>query len=321
MKRRIMVTGAAGQIGSELTPALRVRYGGDNVLAVAHITEPTEDVLATGPIEYADVTDKDSIGELISRYRIDTIHHLAAILSARGEQNPDSAWEVNINGLKNILDLAREYELAQIIIPSSIAVFGPQTPRDGTPQETVLRPNTIYGVTKVAGELLCDYYHDKYGVDVRGMRFPGLISYKTPPGGGTTDYAVAIFYEAVKYNRYTCFVKERTVLPMMYMPDAIRCFIDLQEADGSRLKYRNAYNVTGFSFNVTDLADAIRRHIPDFRIDYRPDFRQKIADSWPNTIDDSAARRDWGWKPKYTLQSMTEEMIEQLRRRHERGEL
>jgi len=321
MKRRIMVTGAAGQIGSELTPALRVRYGGDNVLAVAHITEPTEDVLATGPIEYADVTDKDSIGELISRYRIDTIHHLAAILSARGEQNPDSAWEVNINGLKNILDLAREYELTQIIIPSSIAVFGPQTPRDGTPQETVLRPNTIYGVTKVAGELLCDYYHDKYGVDVRGMRFPGLISYKTPPGGGTTDYAVAIFYEAVKYNRYTCFVKELTVLPMMYMPDAIRCFIDLQEADGSRLKYRNAYNVTGFSFNVTDLADAIRRHIPDFRIDYRPDFRQKIADSWPNTIDDSAARRDWGWKPKYTLQSMTEEMIEQLRRRHERGEL
>ena len=321
MKRRIMVTGAAGQIGSELTPALRVRYGGDNVLAVAHITEPTEDVLATGPIEYADVTDKDSIGELISRYRIDTIHHLAAILSARGEQNPDSAWEVNINGLKNILDLAREYELAQIIIPSSIAVFGPQTPQDGTPQETVLRPNTIYGVTKVAGELLCDYYHDKYGVDVRGMRFPGLISYKTPPGGGTTDYAVAIFYEAVKYNRYTCFVKEQTVLPMMYMPDAIRCFIDLQEADGSRLKYRNAYNVTGFSFNVTDLADAIRRHIPDFRIDYRPDFRQKIADSWPNTIDDSAARRDWGWKPKYTLQSMTEEMIEQLRRRHERGEL
>lgn len=321
MKRRIMVTGAAGQIGSELTPALRLRYGDENVLAVAHITEPTEDVLATGPIEYADVTDKDGIGELISRYRIDTIHHLAAILSARGEQNPDSAWEVNINGLKNILDLAREYELAQIIIPSSIAVFGPQTPQDGTPQETVLRPNTIYGVTKVAGELLCDYYHDKYGVDVRGMRFPGLISYKTPPGGGTTDYAVAIFYEAVKYNRYTCFVKEQTVLPMMYMPDAIRCFIDLQEADGSRLKYRNAYNVTGFSFNVTDLADAIRRHIPDFRIGYRPDFRQKIADSWPNTIDDSAARQDWGWKPKYTLQSMTEEMIEQLRRRHERGEL
>jgi nucleoside-diphosphate-sugar epimerase len=316
-----MVTGTAGQIGSELTPALRERYGGDNVLAVAHITEPTEDVLATGPIEYADVTDKDSIGALISRYRIDTIHHLAAILSARGEQNPDSAWEVNINGLKNILDLAREHELAQIIVPSSIAVFGSQTPQDGTPQETVLRPNTIYGITKVAGELLCDYYHDKFGVDVRGMRFPGLISYKTPPGGGTTDYAVAIFYEAVKYNRYTCFVKERTVLPMMYMPDAIRCFIDLQEADGSRLKYRNAYNVTGFSFKVTDLADAIRRHIPDFRIDYRPDFRQKIADSWPNTIDDSAARRDWEWKPKYTLQSMTEEMIEQLRRRHERGEL
>jgi nucleoside-diphosphate-sugar epimerase len=316
-----MVTGTAGQIGSELTPALRERYGGDNVLAVAHITEPTEDVLATGPIEYADVTDKDSIGALISRYRIDTIHHLAAILSARGEQNPDSAWEVNINGLKNILDLAREHELAQIIVPSSIAVFGSQTPQDGTPQETVLRPNTIYGITKVAGELLCDYYHDKFGVDVRGMRFPGLISYKTPPGGGTTDYAVAIFYEAVKYNRYTCFVKERTVLPMMYMPDAIRCFIDLQEADGSRLKYRNAYNVTGFSFKVTDLADAIRRHIPDFRVDYRPDFRQKIADSWPNTIDDSAARRDWEWKPKYTLQSMTEEMIEQLRRRHERGEL
>lgn len=321
MRRRIMVTGAAGQIGSELTPALRARYGGENVLAVAHITEPTEDVLATGPIEYADVTDKDSIDALIKHYRIDTIHHLAAILSARGEQNPHSAWEVNINGLKNILDLAREHEIAQIIIPSSIAVFGPQTPQADTPQETILRPNTIYGVTKVAGELLCDYYHDKYEVDVRGMRFPGLISYKTPPGGGTTDYAVAIFYDAVKYNRYTCFVEERTVLPMMYMPDAIRCFIDLQEADGSRLKYRNAYNVTGFSFNVADLADAIRRHIPDFRIDYQPDFRQKIADSWPNTIDDSAARQDWGWKPKYTLQGMTEEMIEQLRRRHELGDL
>jgi nucleoside-diphosphate-sugar epimerase len=319
--RRIMVTGAAGQIGSELTPALRARYGAGNVLAVAHITEPPDDMLGTGPIEYADVTDKDSIGALIKHYRIDTIHHLAAILSARGEQNPNSAWDVNINGLKNILDLAREHEITQIIIPSSIAVFGPQTPQDGTPQETILRPNTIYGVTKVAGELLCDYYHDKYGVDVRGMRFPGLISHKAPPGGGTTDYAVAIFYDAVKYNRYTCFVKEQTVLPMMYMVDAIRCFIDLQEADGSRLKYRNAYNVTGFSFNVADLADAIRRHIPDFQIDYQPDFRQQIADSWPNTIDDSDARKDWGWKPKYTLQGMTEEMIEQLRQRHERGEL
>jgi nucleoside-diphosphate-sugar epimerase len=321
MKRRIMVIGAAGQIGSELIPALRELYGCDNVLAVAHKTEPRENVKNNGPLEYADVTDRNSIETLIIRYKIDTIHHLASILSGRGEQSPDLAWEVNINGLKNVLDLSRDYKLAQIIVPSSIAVFGPQTPQNNTAQETVMRPNTIYGITKLAGELLCDYYHDKYGVDVRGMRFPGLISHKTLPGGGTTDYAVAIFYAALKYKHYNCFVEERTVLPMMYMPDAIRCFIDLQEADGSRLKYRNAYNVTGFSFNVSELVENIRLHIPDFQINYQPDFRQKIADSWPNSIDDSAARQDWEWKPTYTLNSMTEDMISQLRLRQEQGEL
>lgn len=317
--KKIMVIGAVGQIGSELTLALRDKYGADNVLAVGRQTKPSDELLGSGPFEFADAVDKPSIEVLIKKYNIDTIHHLAAILSGTGEKNPQMAWTVNMDGLKNVLDLARDYKLARVIVPSSIAVFGPGTPLQNTPQQTVLRPTTIYGVTKVAGELLCDYYYTKWGVDVRGMRFPGLISWKTPPGGGTTDYAVAIYYEAVKHKKYKCFVEARTTLPMMYMPDAIKCHIDLAEADGSKLRYRNAYNVTGFSFDVPTLANSIRKYIPELEVTYEPDFRQKIADSWPDSIDDTAAREDWGWAPGYTLDEMTKDMITNLRIQHEKG--
>ena len=316
---RMMVIGAAGQIGSELVMALREKYGNKNVVAIGRKTAPSKEVEESGPWEFADANEKESIERLIKKYNIDTIHHLAAILSGVGEKDPDRAWRVNMDGLKNVLDLARDYKLTRVIVPSSIAVFGPTTPKDNTPQETILRPSTMYGVTKVAGELLCDYYWHKYEVDVRGMRFPGLISWKTPPGGGTTDYAVAIYYDAVKYKKYKCFVAERTVLPMMYMPDALKCHIDLQEADGSKLRFRNAYNVTAFSFNVKQLADSIRKHIPELEITYDPDFRQAIADSWPNSIDDSAARKDWNWKPDYDLDAMTRDMIANLRIQHAKG--
>lgn len=317
--KNIMVIGAVGQIGSELTMALREKYGNDNVVAVGRKTPPSDELKNSGPFEYADCNNKESIENLVKKYDIDTIHHLAAILSGVGEKNPELAWNVNMNGLKNVLDIARDYKLARLIVPSSIAVFGPGTPLQNTPQQTIMRPNTIYGVTKVAGELLCDYYYEKWGVDVRGMRFPGLISYKTPPGGGTTDYAVAIYYEAVKIGKYECFVEERTTLPMMYMPDAINCHIDLQNADASTLRYRNAYNVTGFSFDVKTLADSIRKVIPELEVTYAPDTRQKIADSWPDSIDDSAAKEDWGWNPQYSLDAMTEDMIKNLRVMHEKG--
>jgi nucleoside-diphosphate-sugar epimerase len=319
--KNIMVIGAAGQIGSELVMALREKYGYGNVVAVGRSTKLPDEVTESGPCEYADARNKESIVELIKKHKTDTIHHLAAILSGSGEKNPELAWDINMNALKNVLDIARDMELSRVIVPSSIAVFGPGTPLQNTPQQTVLRPSTIYGVTKVAGELLCDYYWFKWGVDVRGMRFPGLISYKTPPGGGTTDYAVAIYYEAVKQKKYTCFVEERTILPMMYMPDAIKCHIDLQEADGSKLRFRNAYNVTAFSFDVKELADSIRKHIPELKVNYEPDFRQKIADSWPDSIDDTAAREDWNWKPDYNLDAMTGDMIKNLRIMHKEGKI
>ena len=319
--KKIMVIGAVGQIGSELTMALREKYGNDNVVAVGRKTKPSDELKNSGPFEFANCNDKESIENLVKKYDIDTIHHLAAILSGSGEQNPELAWNVNMNGLKNVLDIARDYELARLIVPSSIAVFGPGTPLQNTPQVTILRPNTIYGVTKVAGELLCDYYFEKWGVDVRGMRFPGLISYKTAPGGGTTDYAVAIYYEAVKTGKYTCFVEERTTLPMMYMPDAIKCHIDLQNADASKLRYRNAYNVTAFSFDVKTLADSIREIIPELEVTYEPDYRQKIADSWPDSIDDSAAKEDWGWENEFDLDAMTADMIKNLRIMNDKGEI
>ena len=310
--KRILVTGACGQIGSELVIELRQKYGGDNVIAAGHKTKPSQTLLNSGPFEFIDTSNKETVETVVKRYDTDTIYHMAALLSAVGEKNPQLCWEVNINGLYNILEIAREYELARVFCPSSLAVFGPETPRDNTPQETILCPSTMYGVTKVAGELLCDYYFKRFGVDVRGVRYPGIISSETPPGGGTTDYAVAIFYEAIQHKRYTCFVKEDTVLPMMYMPDCIRASIELMETDLSKLKHHADFNLTAMSFSAGELAAAIKKYIPEFTCEYKPDFRQEIADSWPRSIDDSIAREEWGWKPAYDLSTMVKDMLEKL---------
>ncbi len=319
--KKILVTGAVGQIGSELTLALRERYGAENVVATGRKTKPSKELLDSGPFHFIDVANPDSVKEMVQKYNIDSIIHMAAILSAVGEKNPQLCWDVNMNGLYNILELALKHKMTRLIIPSSIAVFGPGTPLDNTPQETVLKPTTMYGVTKVAGELLCDYYVQRFGLDVRGLRYPGIISAETLPGGGTTDYAVEIYYKAVEQKRYTCFVKEETKLPMMYMPDCIKATIDLGEADFSKLKHHSDFNLGAMSFTVGELAASIKKHIPEFEVDYEPDFRQAIADSWPNSIDDSAARKEWGWQPSYDLDTMTQDMLEKLTARHRQGKL
>ncbi len=310
--KKLLVVGAAGQIGTELVMELRKRYGNDNVVAMGRKTEPSEIVKSSGPWEWGDVTDPEPFAEVLKKHDIDTVYNMAAILSAVGEQKPQLAWNVNMNGLYNLLEMAREMKLARVLVPSSIAAFGPETPRQNTPQETILRPRTMYGVTKVAGELLCDYYFQKFGVDVRGVRYPGIISSETLPGGGTTDYAVAIFYEAIKHRKYECFVREDTVLPMMYMPDAIDGLIQLAEADVSALRHHSDFNMAAISFSVGELAAEIKKHIPEFECTYKPDFRQEIADSWPQTIDDSAAREEWGWKHEWDLPKMTAHMLEVL---------
>ncbi|MBL7064518.1 MAG: L-threonine 3-dehydrogenase [Anaerolineae bacterium] len=320
-RTKILVTGACGQIGSELTMALREKYGNENVIASGHKTEPSPTLRDSGPFAFIDVTRRETVEEIVNRYNIDTVYHLAAILSATGEKNPHLAWNVNINGLYNILEIARERKMTRVFCPSSIAAFGPETPRDNTPQETILRPTTMYGVTKVAGELLCDYYFQRFGLDVRGCRYPGIISSETPPGGGTTDYAVEIFYEAIKHKRYTCFLREDSVLPMMYMPDCIKATLDLMEADLSRLKHHADFNLAATSFGPAELVAEIKKHIPEFVCEYKPDFRQKIADSWPRTIDDSAAREEWDWEPKYNLAAMTADMLEKLGQKHAEGRL
>jgi nucleoside-diphosphate-sugar epimerase len=319
--KRILVTGATGQIGSELTLELRRKYGRDNVVAAGHKRKPSEQLSESGPFEYVDTTDQTSIRKVVNDYDIDTIYHLAAVLSAVGEENPQLAWHVNMDGLYDVLEVARENKLQRVFWPSSIAAFGPNVPRVNTPQEAALIPRSIYGVTKVAGELLCNYYFLKYGLDVRSLRYPGIIGSETLPGGGTTDYAVEIFYEAIKKKRYTCFVREDTVLPMMFMPDCIKATTDLMEADAAKIKTRTSYNVNGMSFSASELATEIRKHIPEFVCEYKPDFRQKIADSWPMSLDDSAARREWGWKPKYDLAAMTKAMIEKLSKRYREGKL
>jgi nucleoside-diphosphate-sugar epimerase len=318
--KRILITGSSGQIGSELAAALRGRYGSDNVV-VSDIIKPPAAVADAGPFEFLDVTQRGQLDQLILKYKIDTVYHLAALLSATGEKNPQKAWDININGLYNVLEAAREHQLVRVFSPSSIAVFGPATPRINTPQDTVLDPKTMYGVTKVAGEHLCDYYVMKYGLDVRGCRYPGIISHQTLPGGGTTDYAVAIFYEAVKAGRYTCFVKEGTRLPMMYMPDCLKCTIDLMEADFASLKHHSNFNVTAMSFSAGELAAEIKKRMPSFVCEYMPDFRQAIADSWPASIDDSAARTEWGWTPVYDIGRMTGDMLAALEKRKAAGTL
>ena len=310
--RRILVTGACGQIGSELTPVLRERYGDSNVIASDIRPPQSSCLIGTGPFETLDVCDRARMEELIAGHHVDTVYHMAAILSAAGEENPALAWSVNIQGLVNVLELARSHRLARVFCPSSIAVFGPETPRDRTPQITVLQPTTMYGVTKVTGELLAEYYVQRFGLDVRGVRYPGIISSETPPGGGTTDYAVDMFYQALRTRRYTCFVRPDTVLPMMYMPDCIKATLDLMDADFSSLRDHAGFNIASMSFSAQELEAEIRKHLPDFVCAYEPDFRQAIADSWPQTIDDAPAREQWGWQPEYDLASMTEDMLRTL---------
>jgi len=313
--RRILVTGALGQIGSELVPALRARVGPARVVA-SDIRMPRPDSpLGEGLFEHVDCTELRQIQDLVRRQDIGAIYHLAGVLSAVGEDWPHVAWDVNMGGLYRILEVARQNRCA-LFFPSSIGAFGPTTPRERTPQDTLQRPQTIYGITKVAGELLCDYYARRFGVDTRGLRLPGIISYVALPGGGTTDYAVEIFHHAIRYRRYTCFLRADTRLDMMYMPDTLRAIIALMEADPARLHHRNAFNITAMSITPAELAQAIRRHVPEFLIDYRIDpVRQAIADSWPRSLDDSAARAQWGWAPAYDLEAMTADMLERLAER------
>lgn len=312
--RKILVTGALGQIGSELTVGLRKLYGDNNVVASSKsVKEEQRPLVESGLFEIVDVTNGQQLADVVKKHKINTIIHLAAILSAVGEANPQLAWDVNVNGLYNVLEVARE-EGCAVFTPSSIAAFGDSTPKDDTPQDTIMRPSTMYGVTKVTGELLCDYYYHKYGVDTRGVRFPGLISYATLPGGGTTDYAVHIYYEALKNKKYSSFIGPGTKMDMMYMPDALNAITTLLEADPAKLKHRNAFNVTAMSVAPEDFARSIQKFIPEFQLDYEVDpVRQAIAESWPNALDDSAAREEWGWQPKYDLDAMTEDMLKNLK--------
>jgi len=309
---RALVTGACGQIGSELTPVLRERYGREHVIATDIRSPESACLKSQDPFEQLDVCDRDAMDAIVERYNIDTIYHMAAILSATGEEKPALAWNVNMRGLVNVLEIARERQLVRVFCPSSIAVFGPETPRDRAPQTTILQPTTMYGVTKVTGELLGEYYVQRFGVDVRGVRYPGIVSSETLPGGGTTDYAVDIFYQALRASRYTCFVRPDTVLPMMYMPDCIKATLDLMDADFDALRGHCNFNIAGMSFSAQELASEIKKHLPEFDCEYKPDFRQAIADSWPKTIDDAPAREQWGWHPQFDLASMTVDMLNKL---------
>ena len=311
VKDKILVIGASGQIGVELTLALRKIYGNANVVA-SDLREENPLLHGTGPYVSLDVMNKEMLHVQVIRQGITQIYLLAAILSATGEKNPALAWHLNMQSLLNVLDIAKEESLHKIYWPSSIAVFGPSSPKKDCPQKTIIEPSTVYGISKYAGEFWCNYYFNKYGVDVRSMRYPGLISYKSAPGGGTTDYAVEIFLEALEEKKYNCFLKEDTYLPMMYMPDAIRATIELMEAPKQKLTIHTSYNVAAMSFSPAEIAAAIQKHIPEFAMSYEPDYRQAIADSWPQSINDSVAENDWGWKPEYDLDSMTADMLGNL---------
>ncbi|MBE9170312.1 NAD-dependent epimerase/dehydratase family protein [Pleurocapsales cyanobacterium LEGE 06147] len=307
--KTILVTGSSGQVGSDLVAALRKQHGAMEVIESGR--EVAEQLL---PYEMLDVTDSQRLGEIIEQDRVGTIYHLAGILSAKGERNPHLCWNVNVNGLRNVLEAAKFYQL-QVFWPSSIAVFGANTPKVNTPQTTIKEPSTIYGITKVTGELLCQYYAHRFGVDIRSLRLPGIISYNTPPGGGTTDFAVEIFSEAIKKGSYTCFVRPETCLPMMYMPDAIKAILDLMRAEPAAITVRSSYNLAAVSFSVAELVAEIQKHLPDFICHYQPDFRQAIADSWPSVIDDTQARIDWGWQHSYDLPAIVADMLEHLSRK------
>jgi nucleoside-diphosphate-sugar epimerase len=311
IKEKILVIGASGQIGVELTLALRKMYGNANVVA-SDLREENDLLKGTGPYVSLDVMNKEMLHVQVIRQGITQIYLLAAILSATGEKNPNLAWSLNMQSLLNVLDIAREENLHKVYWPSSIAVFGPTSPKQNCPQQTVIEPVTVYGISKFAGEFWCNYYNRRYGVDVRSLRYPGLISYKSAPGGGTTDYAVEIFHEALEEKKYECFLREDTYLPMMYMPDAIRATIELMEADKSKISIRTSYNISGMSFSPKEIAAEIKKHIPDFAITYKPDYRQAIADSWPQSIDDTIARNDWGWKEEFALERMVKDMLENL---------
>lgn len=312
MEKRILIIGASGQIGNELTMYLRNMYSNQNVIA-SDIREPSSIVMESGPFEILDAMDYPAIEKIVTNYNITDVYLMAAMLSATAEKHPIKGWDLNMTSLFNVLNLAKDKKIEKVFWPSSIAVFGPTTPKTNTPQHTIMEPATVYGISKQTGERWCEYYHMRYGVDVRSIRYPGLISYKTPPGGGTTDYAIEIFHKALKDKKYTCFLTAQTALPMMFMDDAVNATVNIMLAPPQKIKIRNAYNLAALSFNPQELAASIQKHIPDFTINYQPDFRQAIADSWPASIDDAVARKDWGWQHTIDLDKMTKVMIDNLK--------
>ncbi|TMU54765.1 NAD-dependent epimerase/dehydratase family protein [Flagellimonas algicola] len=312
MQKPILILGACGQIGTELTMELRAKYGKDAVIA-SDIREGSESLMDSGPFELLDATNYEAIEDVVMHYEIDEVYLMAAMLSATAEKFPMRAWNLNMNSLFNVLNLAKDRKISKIFWPSSIAVFGPNTPKKNTPQSTIMEPSTVYGISKQSGERWCEYYFNKFGIDVRSVRYPGLISWKTMPGGGTTDYAVEVYHKALETGQYNCFLQEDTKLPMMYMDDAISATLNLMEADTEKISVRSSYNLGSMSFTPNEIAHSIKEHIPEFQMDYQPDFRQQIADSWPSSIDDSFAKRDWGWQPKFDLDSTTSEMLRNLR--------
>ncbi|WP_375240706.1 NAD-dependent epimerase/dehydratase family protein [Polaribacter sp.] len=312
MSETILVLGASGQIGNELTQKLRTVYGNNNVIA-SDIREGNADMMTSGPFEIIDATDKETILKMVKKYNVTQVYLLAAMLSATAEKFPQKAWDLNMTSLLGVLDLAKEKHIKQVYWPSSIAVFGPTTPKENTPQKTIMEPSTVYGISKLSGEFWCNYYHEKFGVDVRSIRYPGIISWKTKPGGGTTDYAVDIYFKALEEGNYECFLSEKTRLPMMFMDDAVNATIQLMQAKPKDVKVRTAYNLAAIDFTPEEIASEIKKHLPDFKISYKPDFRQEIAGSWPSIIDDSEARKDWNWQHKFNLETMTKEILSNLK--------